>query len=138
MSATIIDNYVFADSKGAIVLRHRTTTRFSTSTAADAGAQVNAATGIPFTFDLTKYVESNMGQPTVDYHKAQIGKLAFLQSGGIRYWQGPYSYRFLVLDVQIVESKAIPRACGYVNDVAFDYDPAWMVVSRWTLQPVRM
>lgn len=136
MSATIIDGYVFASSRGAIVLRHRTATRFSTSTAVDAGVQINPSIGVPFTLDLVKYTPAVQGQSTVDYHKARIGRLVFLESNGIRYWQGPYNLRFLVLDVQIVESKAIVRACGTIEDTPFDYSPAWMVASRWTLQPV--
>jgi hypothetical protein len=134
---TVIDNYVFAVSRGVIKLPHRTTTRFSTSTAADAGTQVNPPIGMPFTLDLTKYVPAELGQLTVNYHLDRIGRVVFLQSAGIRYWQPPYRFRFVVLDVEIMDSQAIPMACGHALGQAFEYSPAWVVRSRWTLQPVR-
>jgi len=137
MSSTIIDNYVFAGSRGVITLPQRTATRFATSTAVDAGVQLTPPTGLPFQLDLTKFVAATAGQITVDYHLNQIGKLVFLESAGIRYWQSPYRYRFVVLAVDITESKAVARACGHAAGIAFDFAPAWVVRSRWTMQAVR-
>lgn len=137
MSSTIINNYVFAASRGAITLPHRTATRFATSTAVDAGVQLTPPTGQPFVLELTKYVAATSGQQTVDYHLDQIGRLTFFQTAGIRYWQSPYRLMFLVLGVDILESKAVARACGHAGGLAFDFSPAWVVRSRWTLQAVR-
>jgi hypothetical protein len=135
--STVIDNYVFAASRGAITLPQRTATRFATSTAVNAGAQLTPPTGQPFALDLTKYVAATNGQDAVDYHLDRIGRLAFFESNGIRYWQSPYRYLFLVLNVEILESKAVARACGHAGGVAFDFSPGWVVRSRWTLQAVR-
>lgn len=136
MRNTIIDNYVFAKSRGAVTLRQRSVNRFATSTAVEAGAQVQPESALPFTLELTKYVPANIGQLTVDYHLAQIGKLVFMETNGVRYWNGPYFLKFLVLGVEIMESKAIVRACGTAAGQSFDFAPAWMVVSRWTMQAV--
>jgi len=133
----IIDNYVFASCRGPITLPQRTATRFATSTAVDAGAQLTPPTGQPFTLDLTKYVPATSGQQTVDYQLNQIGRLAFFETAGIRYWQSPYRLLFLVLRVDILESKAVARACGHAAGVPFDFAPAWVVRSRWTMQAVR-
>ena len=136
--STVIDGDAYAGSDGIVMLSRRSTLRFSSSTAANAGLQLLPANNIPFDLTLTKFVTPDFAQYEVDYQLSKIGQPVHMQNNGIAYFLFPYAQRFHVLDVQILDSRSVVHVSGSVAGVTFEYAPGWKIVSRWTMQAVAM
>lgn len=99
------------------------------------GAKVHGSQSPEHQITLVAHVAEANRATTMHGYRATVGTIVNLILGGTNYGTG-LSMNFLVVDVQVMESRAIPRFIGIVNAVAVDYSPAGRIVSQWTLVAV--
>lgn len=126
----------FDSHDGEILLPQRSTHRFQSPAYAYAGVQVLPAAAPPFTLKCIRLTSTVNLQPDVDAITASVGQVLPIIHDGIVYEQLPYRLRFILLDVQVIETRRLVLATGSRFGTAFAIGPAAQITVGLTLQAV--
>lgn len=126
----------FDSHDGEILLPQRSTHRFQSSAFAFAGVQVLPPTAPPFTLKCTRLTSPAFLQSDVDTITASVGQVLPIIHDGIIFEQLPYRLRFILLDVQLIETRRLHLATGSRWGTPFTYNPGAQIQVALTLQAV--
>lgn len=100
------------------------------------GARIHPSIGMESQVQFLRIVNDSTRLSTQYSYRSAIGSVLAFAHKGVS-WSASYSVAFLVLSVDIQESRTIPKACGIgPTGVAFDYSPAGRIISNWRLVAV--
>jgi len=126
----------FDSIEGEILLPQRSTHRFESSAFAYAGVQVLPVSAPPFTLKCIRMTPIAALQSDVAIITASVGQVLPIIHAGITYELAPYQLRFIVLDVNIIETRRLVLATGSRFGVPYTYTPAAQITAALTLQAV--
>jgi len=126
----------FDSHDGEILLPQRSTHRFQSPAYEYAGVQILPKAAPPFTLKCIRMVSPANLQNDVDVITASVGQIVPIIHDGIVYEQLPYRLRFIVLDVQIIETRRLVLATGSRFGTPFTISPAAQITAGLTLQAV--
>ena len=100
------------------------------------GARVQAATGSPTEVEVMAVVAASARLSTQYGYRAAIGTIVNFTHDGVNFGT-TYSTNFLVVGVEIVDSRRVIRCVGLDHAGSqIDISPAGVIISRWRLVPV--
>lgn len=100
------------------------------------GARIQPSIGMETEIRVVRYMAEASRLPTQNSYQSIVGTVVGFIDGGTAY-ESTYGINFLVLDVTIEESRAIPRVVGIdPSGVSIDHTPGGRVVSKWRLLAV--
>ena len=100
------------------------------------GARVQPAVGQETEITVQRIVALASWGATQYSYRALIGTVVTLSINGGS-WATSYSVNYLILGVEIVESRQVIKAVGVDPDgTAYDLSPAVVIVSRWRMVAV--
>ena len=126
----------FDSHEGEILLPQRSTHRFESPAFAFAGVQLMPRTAPPFTLKCLRHVSPVNLQSDVDIITASVGQVLPIIHDGIVYEQLPYRLRFIVLGVNIVETRRLILAAGSRFGSPYTISPAAQITASITMQAV--
>lgn len=103
---------------------------------AGVGARLQPASGQECEITLVRLIAEASRISTQYGYRSLIGTVVAYTFEGTS-WATAFGVNFLVLGVEIIESRPMVRAVGVDPDgSAFEYAPAGLIVSRWRLVAV--
>jgi hypothetical protein len=127
-----IGSFAFHDMKGPPPKLREAAVMLGTKPGGGIGGRVQPITGKLTEVTVVAIVANSSRLSTQYGYRAAIGTVVDFVHNGVTY-STTYASKFFVVDVEIIESVTLSRACGQLGGVAFNHAPGARVTSRWKL-----
>jgi hypothetical protein len=127
-----IGSNVFNDMKGPPPKLREAAVMVGTKPGGGVGGRVQPATGKLTEVTVVAIVANSARLSTQYGYRTAIGTVVDFVHNGVTY-STTYLSKFFVVDVEVIESVTLSRACGQVGGTPFNHAPGARITSRWKL-----
>jgi hypothetical protein len=126
----------FDSFDGEILLPQRSTHRFESPAVAYAGVQVLPNSAPPFALKCIRMTPAALLVSDAEIINASVGQIVPIVHDALVYEYLPYRLVFIVLSIQINETRKLPLVSGSRYGTPYTYTPGGQITTTITLQAV--